>query len=31
VNFNQPPENADWGTAAVFADPDGNQFVLGSG
>jgi catechol 2,3-dioxygenase-like lactoylglutathione lyase family enzyme len=31
VNFIQPPEKADWGTAAVFADPDGNQFVLGSG
>jgi catechol 2,3-dioxygenase-like lactoylglutathione lyase family enzyme len=30
VNFIQKPEKADWGTAAVFADPDGNQFVLGS-
>jgi catechol 2,3-dioxygenase-like lactoylglutathione lyase family enzyme len=30
VNFIQKPERADWGTAAVFADPDGNQFVLGS-
>jgi len=24
------PQEADWGTAAIFADPDGNQFVLGS-
>jgi catechol 2,3-dioxygenase-like lactoylglutathione lyase family enzyme len=30
VNFVQPPQKADWGTAAVFADPDGNQFVLGT-
>ena len=30
VTFIQEPEEADWGTAAVFADPDGNQFVLGS-
>ena len=30
VTFIQKPEKADWGTAAVFADPDGNQFVLGS-
>lgn len=31
VKFLQEPEKADWGTAAIFADPDGNQFVLGSG
>ena len=31
VVFIQEPQKADWGTAAVFADPDGNQFVLGSG
>ena len=30
VTFIQEPEEADWGTAAVFADPDGNQFVLSS-
>ena len=30
VTFIQEPQEADWGTAAVFADPDGNQFVLGS-
>ena len=31
VTFIQEPQKADWGTAAIFADPDGNQFVLGSG
>ena len=30
VTFIQEPRTADWGTAAIFADPDGNQFVLGS-
>lgn len=30
VKFIQEPKQADWGTSAVFADPDGNQFVLGS-
>jgi catechol 2,3-dioxygenase-like lactoylglutathione lyase family enzyme len=30
VKFVQEPQKADWGTAAVFADPDGNQFVIGS-
>jgi catechol 2,3-dioxygenase-like lactoylglutathione lyase family enzyme len=30
VKFIQEPKQADWGTAAVFADPDGNQFVIGS-
>jgi catechol 2,3-dioxygenase-like lactoylglutathione lyase family enzyme len=30
VRFTQEPVEADWGTSAVFADPDGNQFVLGS-
>ena len=30
VHFIQEPQQADWGTAAIFADPDGNQFVLGS-
>jgi len=31
VRFIQEPQEADWGTAAIFADPDGNQFVIGSG
>lgn len=30
VTFIQEPKKADWGTSAIFADPDGNQFVLGS-
>lgn len=30
VEFVQEPQRADWGTAAVFKDPDGNQFVLSS-
>jgi len=30
VTFIQEPEKADWGTAAIIADPDGNQFVLSS-
>lgn len=30
VEFLQEPEAADWGTAAVFKDPDGNVFVLSS-
>lgn len=30
VEFVQPPETHDWGTAAVFKDVDGNQFVLSS-
>jgi len=30
VVFTQEPKEADWGTSAIFADPDGNQFVLGS-
>ena len=28
VEFVQEPEKADWGTAAIFKDIDGNQFVL---
>ncbi|MEA2207340.1 MAG: hypothetical protein QOE77_4116 [Blastocatellia bacterium] len=31
VVFIQEPKEADWGTSAIFADPDGNQFVLSSG
>lgn len=30
VEFVQAPEKADWGTAAIFQDVDGNQFVLSS-
>ena len=30
VEFVQDPKKADWGTAAIFRDPDGNQFVLSS-
>jgi catechol 2,3-dioxygenase-like lactoylglutathione lyase family enzyme len=28
VEFVQEPRKADWGTAAIFKDGDGNQFVL---
>jgi catechol 2,3-dioxygenase-like lactoylglutathione lyase family enzyme len=31
VVFIQEPKEEGWGTSAIFADPDGNQFVLGSG
>lgn len=31
VVFVQQPQKADWGTAAIFEDPDGNQFVLSTG
>jgi len=30
VAFSQEPKTESWGTAAVFQDPDGNQFVLSS-
>ena len=30
VEFLGPPKTADWGSSAIFKDPDGNQFVLGS-
>jgi predicted enzyme related to lactoylglutathione lyase len=30
VAFTQDPKTESWGTAAVFKDPDGNQFVLAS-
>jgi catechol 2,3-dioxygenase-like lactoylglutathione lyase family enzyme len=30
VTFIQEAKQADWGTSAIIADPDGNQFVLGS-
>lgn len=28
VEFVQEPQKADWGTAAIFKDADGNKFVL---
>jgi len=31
VVFKQEPTEADWGTFAMFADPDGNTFVVGTG
>jgi catechol 2,3-dioxygenase-like lactoylglutathione lyase family enzyme len=30
VEFTGPPQAADWGSAAIFKDVDGNQFVLSS-
>ena len=30
VEFIQPPKKEEWGTSAMFKDPDGNQFVLSS-
>lgn len=30
VEFEGPPESMPWGTYAIFADPDGNRFVLSS-
>ena len=30
VEFVKEPVQAEWGTSAVFKDPDGNQFVLSS-
>jgi len=31
VKFVQEPKKEAWGTSAIIADPDGNQFVLSSG
>ena len=31
VEFVKPPAKETWGTYAIFKDPEGNQFVLGSG
>jgi catechol 2,3-dioxygenase-like lactoylglutathione lyase family enzyme len=28
VEFAQPPRKEQWGTSAIFKDPDGNSFVL---
>lgn len=30
VEFAQPPKQADWGTSAVFKDPDGNMILISS-
>lgn len=30
VEFKQPPKRESWGTSAIFTDPDGNSFVIGS-
>lgn len=30
VQFIQEPQKADWGTAAIFQDLEGNQFVISS-
>lgn len=30
VEFVGEPKKQDWGTAAIFKDPDGNQFVISS-
>lgn len=30
VHFDGEPQEADWGTSAIFRDPDGNQFLVSS-
>ena len=30
VEFVQDVQKADWGTSAIFKDPDGNKFLIGS-
>lgn len=30
VEFAGPPQSAEWGSHAIFKDPDGNSFVLSS-
>lgn len=30
VEFRKPPQVAEWGSSAIFVDPDGNSFVLSS-
>jgi catechol 2,3-dioxygenase-like lactoylglutathione lyase family enzyme len=30
VQFVAPPKKESWGTSALFQDPDGNTFVIGS-
>ena len=31
VEFVAEPKTEQWGSFAIFKDPDGNQFVMGSG
>jgi catechol 2,3-dioxygenase-like lactoylglutathione lyase family enzyme len=31
VTFSKKPKTEPWGTAAIFKDPDGNEFVLSTG
>jgi len=30
VEFPQPPRKESWGTSAIFKDPEGNSFVIGT-
>jgi predicted enzyme related to lactoylglutathione lyase len=30
VEFVQPPKKEQWGSSAIFKDPDGNSFVIGN-
>ncbi len=30
VEFVQDVQKADWGTSAIFRDPDGNKFLVGT-
>ncbi|MGH9736293.1 MAG: VOC family protein [Candidatus Acidiferrales bacterium] len=30
VDFVAPPKTEQWGTSAIFKDPDGNQFLISS-
>ena len=30
VEFVAPPKSENWGTSAIFKDPDGNQFLISS-
>ena len=30
VEFDGPPQVADWGSSAIFRDSEGNKFVIGS-
>ena len=30
VEFMGPPTTADWGSSAIFMDPDGNKFLIGT-
>ena len=30
VEFAGPPQTQEWGSYAIFKDPDGNAFVLGT-